>query len=94
MAQVVKSERFEARFSPEALELVKRAAEIEGRSVSDFLASAALEAARKTIEQSHLVRLSLEDSYRFVEIILNPPTLSPAMERAKEAHTRLIRESK
>src|SRR5690606_16742878 len=37
--------RVEARLSPEAQAIVKRAAEIQGRSVSDFVVSAAQEAA-------------------------------------------------
>ena len=44
--------RLEARIAPEALAVVKRAAELEGRSVSDFVVSAAQEAARKTIEEA------------------------------------------
>jgi len=39
------------------------------------------------------IRLSIEDQRRFVELLLNPPALSPAMKRAKAAHARLIRES-
>jgi uncharacterized protein (DUF1778 family) len=85
--------RIEARITPEALAVVKRAAEIEGRSVSDFVVAAAQEAAKKTIEETALIRLSIEDQLRFVELLLNPPPLVPAMQRAKKAHARLIRES-
>ena len=35
--------RIEARIAPEALAIVKRAAEIQGRSVSDFVVAAAQE---------------------------------------------------
>ena len=85
--------RIEARIAPDALAVVKRAAEIQGRSVSDFVVAAAQEAAHRTIEETHLIRLSVEDQSRFVDLLLNPPELTPAMERAKEAHARLIRES-
>jgi uncharacterized protein (DUF1778 family) len=85
--------RLEARISPDALAVVKRAAEIEGRSVSDFVVAAAQEAARKTIEETSSIRLSVEDQRRFVELLLNPPPLVPALERAKDAHARLIVES-
>ena len=37
--------RVEARISPDALAVVKRAAEIQGRSVSEFMVDAAQEAA-------------------------------------------------
>jgi uncharacterized protein (DUF1778 family) len=85
--------RIEARITPDALAVVKRAAEIEGRSVSDFVVAAAQEAAHRTIEETHLIRLSVEDQRRFVELLLDPPAAVPAMERAKEAHARLIRKT-
>jgi len=86
--------RLEARIAPDALAVVKRAAELEGRSVSDFVVAAAQEAAHPTIEETHLIRLSAEDQRRFVDLLLNPPESSPALLRAKEAHARLIRESR
>lgn len=85
--------RLEARIAPDALAVVKRAAEIQGRSISDFVVAAAQEAAHRTIEETHLIRLSAEDQQRFVELLLNPPKLSPALSRAKKAHARLIRGS-
>jgi uncharacterized protein (DUF1778 family) len=86
-----RTSRIEARIAPDALEVVKRAAEIQGRSVSDFVVAAAQEAANRTIEQAHLIRLSLDDQRRFVELLLEPPPISPAMLRGKKAHSRLIR---
>lgn len=84
--------RVEARIAPEALELVKRAAEIQGRSVSDFVVAAAQEAAQRTIEETHVIRLAAEDQLRFARMLLEPEPLSPAMERAREAHARLTQE--
>ena len=94
MPRTNKTSRIEARIAPEVLAIVRCAAEIQGRSLSDFIASAAQEVARRTIDEQHLIRLSVSDRQRFAELLLDPPPLSPAMERAKEAHTRLIRESK
>jgi uncharacterized protein (DUF1778 family) len=88
-----RSARIEARIAPDALAVVKRAAELQGRSVSDFVVAAAQEAAQRTIEEMQMIRLSLKDQERFVELLLNPPALSPAMKRAKKAHARLIRQS-
>lgn len=85
--------RIEARIAPDALAVVKHAAEIQGRSVSDFVVAAAQEAAHRAIEEAHLIRLSVDDQQRFAEALLNPPEMSPALLRAKEAHARLIRES-
>ena len=81
--------RLEARVTPEALEVIRRAAELEGRSVSNFVVAAAQAAAQRTIEETQLIRLSVEDQRRFVDLLLNPPPLAPAMERARDAHKRL-----
>ena len=86
--------RIEARIAPEALAVVRRAAEIQGRSVSDFVVAAAQDAAHRTIEETHIIRLSLEDPKRFAELLLKPRAPTPAMKRAKEAHARLITQSR
>lgn len=82
--------RVEARIAPDVLAVVRRAAEIEGRSVSDFLVGAAQEAARRTIEQAQIIRLSMDEQQRFASLLLHPPALAPAMKRAAQAHKRLI----
>lgn len=84
--------RLEARITPDALAVVRRAAELQGRSVSDFVVAAAQEAANRTIEETQIIRLSVEDQRAFADAILNPPPPSPALIRAAEAHRRLIRE--
>lgn len=89
-----RSARLEARIAPDALAVVKRAAELQGRSVSDFVVAASLELANRTIEETHIVRLAAQDQAQFAELLLNPPELSPAMKRAAEAHARLVTESR
>ena len=71
--------RIEARIAPDALAVVKRAAEMQGRSVSDFVVAAAQEAANRTIEETQIIRLSVEDQRAFAEAILNPPEPTPAL---------------
>jgi uncharacterized protein (DUF1778 family) len=84
--------RIEARIAPDALAIVKRAAELQGRSVSDFVVAAAQDAARRTIEETQIIRLSVEDQRAFVAAILNPPAPLPSLIRAAEAHRRLVRD--
>jgi uncharacterized protein (DUF1778 family) len=91
--QANRSARLEARIAPDVLALVKRAAELQGRSVSDFVVAAAQDVAHRTIEQSHIIRLSVEDQRRFVELLLDPPKPAPALKRARAAHRRLIRQT-
>lgn len=82
--------RVEARIAPEVLAVVRRAAEIQGRSISDFLVAAAQEAAHRTIEDAQVIRLSVADQVRFAEALLTPPAPSKALDRAAEAHARLV----
>ena len=82
--------RIEARIAPEALAIVKRAAEIQGRSVSDFVVAAAQEAAQRAIEETQVIRLSVEDQRAFAEAILHPPAPTPALRRAFRRHRELI----
>ncbi|PDS80797.1 DUF1778 domain-containing protein [Rhizobium sp. L43] len=88
--QTTRTTRLEARISPEALAIVKRAAEMEGRSLSDFVVSAAQDAARRTIEETQLIRLSIEGQARFVDMLLDPPEPTDALKRARAAHDALI----
>lgn len=89
-----KTTRLEARVTPAVLAAVKRAAEIQGRSVSDFVVTAAHEVAQKTIEDAHIIRLSIADSRRLVDSLLNPPKPNAALRRAVQRHKRLIVESR
>jgi uncharacterized protein (DUF1778 family) len=84
--------RIEARIAPDALAIIRRAAEIQGRSVSDFVVAAAQEAARKTVAEVEVIRLSREAQERFVSLLLNPPPPSEAFLRALERHSCLIAE--
>lgn len=86
--------RIEARIAPDDLAAVKRAAEIQGRSVSDFVVAAARDAAERTIEETQIIRLSVADQERVAEMLLNPPPPNEALKRAAAAHKALIRESK
>jgi uncharacterized protein (DUF1778 family) len=87
-----RSARLEARIAPDTLDTVRRAAEIQGRSVSDFVVGAAREAAERAIEQAQIIRVSVEDQRVFANAILNPPAPTPALIRAAKAHRRLIRQ--
>lgn len=82
--------RLEARIAPDLHALLKRAAEIEGRSLTDFVVSAAGAAARKTVEQADLVRLSAESS-AFVAALLTEtgPNAEP-LKRARAHHDSLV----
>lgn len=79
--------------SPEVLDVIEQAAALRSCSVNEFLEEAALAAARRTLDGVDLIPLSVEDQQRFVDLLLNPPPLSPALVRARETHHRLIGKS-
>jgi len=85
-----KNARLEARIAPDIHAVIKRAAEIQGRTLSDFVVSAARDAAIQTIEQTEVILLSQEDQKRFASELIDPTPLSPAMERAIKKHKELV----
>ena len=93
MSQPARSERLEARIAPDALATVRRAAQMQGRSLSDFVVAAAESAARTAIAEAQVVRLSTEDQIRFVEGLLGDEPPAPAMVRAHDHHRRLFGEA-
>jgi uncharacterized protein (DUF1778 family) len=82
MEKVSNPARLEARLPADIHALLKRAAEIQGRSLTDFVVTAAREAACQTIEQNEIIRLSVEDQRQIAEAILNPPAPKQALRRA------------
>ncbi len=82
--------RLEARLPAKVYTILKRAAQIEGRSISDFVVAAAREAAERTIEKATVLSLSAEDQRRFAQAILKPPAPNAALRRAAKRHRQLI----
>jgi uncharacterized protein (DUF1778 family) len=85
-----RSSRLAVRISPDALAIVKRAAEIQGQSLSNFVVAAAQEAAQRTIVETQIIRLSVDDQRVLTRSITNPPEPTPALRRARNAHRRLL----
>jgi uncharacterized protein (DUF1778 family) len=83
--------RLEARISSDLHALLKRAAELEGRTITDFVVTAVQAAAQRAIEQSDLIRLSMADQACFAQALLAPPAPTPALERAFERRNKLLR---
>ena len=82
--------RLEARITRDALAVVRRAAEIQGRSVSDFVVAAAQEAAQKTVAEVEVIRLSRKAQEKFAALLLHPPALPPALKKAFDRRRSLI----
>lgn len=85
-----RSARLEARLPASVYALLKEAADLQGRTLSDFVVSSAREAAEEAIARSQEIHLSLAEQKRFVKAILNPPAVAPAMRKAAKARERLL----
>lgn len=83
--------RFEARIEAEIHAVIRRAAEIQGRTMTDFVVSAAREAAQRAIADAEVIRLSLVDSQRFADAIRSPVEPVDALKRALANHDRSLR---
>lgn len=86
--------RIGARLTPDVLNVVRRAAEIEGRSVSDFIVDAARIAAERTIERAQILHFSLADQERIADVLAKPARMTEALARAEASYAELIRESR
>jgi uncharacterized protein (DUF1778 family) len=86
----LRTARIEARLSTEGLKLVCRAAEIQGRTVGDFVVAAAQEAAQRVISEVELLKLSSNAQEQFISLLLDPPRPAPGLARAFKHHRSLI----
>ncbi len=68
-----KAERLETRVTRAQKRLLQRAADLSGRSLSDFVISSAQDAAVRTVQQFEVMTLSARDQEVFVKALLRPP---------------------
>jgi uncharacterized protein (DUF1778 family) len=67
-----KRQRLEARVTDEQRALFQRAADLQGRSLTDFVIASVQKEAMATIETMEILRLNAEESRRMAEAILAP----------------------
>ncbi|MDP2370396.1 DUF1778 domain-containing protein [Rhodoferax sp.] len=91
MSQTISTARLEARISVDLHSMLKRAAELQGRTMTDFVVSAVQVAAQRAIEQAEVIRLSLADQECFAQALLAPPQPAPALQRAFVRRNKLLR---
>ncbi len=92
MAQTntVRSERINLRLSEAAKRRIERAASVEGKTVSAFIVSSALETAERTIDRHETVALAREDAMRFFDALADPPPPNDRLRAALEEHARRV----
>lgn len=90
MSETATTARLEARISTDLHKMLKRAAELQGRTITDFVVTAVQEAAQRAIEQAEVVRLSLLDQECFAQALLSPPPPVAALGRAFTRRRKLL----
>jgi uncharacterized protein (DUF1778 family) len=91
MPSAMTTARLEARISTDLHAMLRRAAELQGRTMTDFVVAAVQDAAQRAIEQAEVIRLSLADQQCFAQALLSPPQPAPALERAFARRKKLLR---
>lgn len=81
-----KRERLEARITAEQKALFQRAADLSGRSLTDFVVASVQAAAQEVVHRHDVIALSPRDSLRFVEALLNPPEPNERLRAAARRH--------
>jgi uncharacterized protein (DUF1778 family) len=78
--------RVDARLTPEQKALIRHAAHLQSRSISDFVVANAYAAAEQVIRKHETIVLSVQESKRFADLLRNPPPPSARMLAAAEQY--------
>jgi uncharacterized protein (DUF1778 family) len=85
-----REDRLEARISREAKALCRRAAKLQGRTLTDFVVHTVVEAAKRTIHADNFVELSRRDRTAFVKALLNPPVPNARLREAAARRAQVV----
>jgi uncharacterized protein (DUF1778 family) len=85
-----RNERLEARITKNQKALFKQAAELQGRSLSDFIVQAASEAATRIVQEHQVITLTAQEQATFVEALLNPPKPGPRLRAAARRYRKVM----
>ena len=77
-----KAYRLDARLNADQKLLIQRAAEMEGRTITDFVIHSAETAAQRTIQERTVLILSVRETEMFVDAILSPSEPGPVLRAA------------
>lgn len=81
-------ERLEARISADKKSVLKNAADLSGRSLTDFVINSAYEAAIDVIQKYQQLHLSVEDRELFIDALLNPPMPNAKLIKAAKCYKK------
>jgi uncharacterized protein (DUF1778 family) len=81
-------ERLEARISADKKSLLKSAADLSGRTLTEFVINSAYEAAVRVIQEYQQLHLSVNDRDIFIQALLNPPKPSDNVLKAAKVYKK------
>ena len=85
-----KAYRLDARLNEEQKVLIQKAADLEGRTMTDFVLHSAEAAAERTIEQRAMLILTARETEAFVDALLNPAEPGPVLRNAARHYKRVV----
>jgi len=89
-APKAKAYRFDARLNEEQKILIQKAADLQGRTMTDFVLHSAETAAERTIEERAMLILSARETEAFVDAILHPAQPGPVLRAAARHYKNTI----
>jgi uncharacterized protein (DUF1778 family) len=75
----LKNARIEIRVTEEQKRTIERAANLEGRTLTDFVSSLTVAQAEEIVEREHVLRLPDEAYDAFVELLNRPPKFNAGL---------------
>jgi len=85
-----KETRLVARTSSEIQEIIQRAADYSGATVSQFLIDSAMEKARNVIERTETLNLSMAGADALFNALENPPKASAKLLKAAKRYKETV----
>ena len=82
--------RLEARVDPELKARWQQAADLEGRTLTDFIISSMEESSERVIQRHQRMKLDRQDSQDFVEAIINSPEPSTRLIEAAKKYQEIM----
>ncbi len=86
-----RDERLEARISRDQKIMFQRAAELQGRTLTDFVIASVHQAAVRTIEDMQAIQLTTAESRAFADALLNPREPATRLTRAARRYIETVR---
>src|ERR1700749_1142522 len=84
-----RDERLEARVSRDQKALFQRAAELQGRTLTDFVIASVHDAAVRVIEETQTILRGAADSRAFAEALLHPREPNARLKAAAQRYLKL-----